>query len=196
MLPAQRSEFSENVNMYAKFVGRRWLCATTVAVLALAGWNAATFAQEKKPEPPKPKDIVDVARQAADLKTFSMLLEKSGLVETLKEKGPYTVLAPTDEAFNRLGKEKLENLQKPENKATLQRILKNHILSGRKTVAELEQDGFVKTMAGDYVTVSAKDGVVMVDHAKVTKPDVEAGNGLIDMVDTVLVPAEKPEKQP
>lgn len=176
--------------MCAKFTGHRWLCATTVAVLALAGWSAATFAQEKKPEPPKPKDIVDVAREAKDLKTFCLLIEKAELASTLKEKGPYTVFAPTDEAFRKLGKEKLEELQKPENKATLQRILKNHVLAERKAAADLEMAKSVKTLAGEHLKITVTDGTLMVEKALVTKSDTEAGNGLLHTVDTVLIPQE------
>lgn len=180
--------------MMMKFVGRRWVCATAVAVLALAGWNAATFAQEKKPEPPKPKDIVTLAKDAANLKIFCELVETAGLAETLKGKGPFTVFAPTDDAFNKLGPEKLADLKKPENKTKLVRILKHHVLSERKAAADLEKDEFTKSLAGEYLTIVVKDGVVMVEKAKVTKANIEASNGLVHVIDAVLIPAETPAK--
>ncbi|HUU99299.1 MAG TPA: fasciclin domain-containing protein [Phycisphaerae bacterium] len=175
--------------MYANSVVRRWLPLATLVVLA--GWTGLSLAQERKPEPPKPKDIVDVARNTSNLKTFCKLLESAGLVDTLKGKGPYTVFTPTDEAFKKLGKE-LDELQKPENKAKLQRVLKHHVLEGRKTAADIKTMKSAKTLAGEYITITVKDGVVMVDTAKITKADGEASNGLIHTVDTVLMPEEQP----
>ena len=155
--------------------------------MVLAGWTGLSLAQEKKPEQPKPKDIVEVAKNTDDLKTFSKLLESAGLVETLKGKGPYTVFAPTDDAFSKLGK-RLEELQKPENKAELQGILKNHVLEGRHAAADIKKMKSAKTLAGERVMIRVKDDVVMVDKAKVAKADTEAANGLIHVVDVVLMP--------
>jgi uncharacterized surface protein with fasciclin (FAS1) repeats len=181
--------------MYAKFAGRRWLCATSVAVLALAGWSAAAFAQENKPEPPRPKDIVDVAREAPNLKTFCMLVEKAGLVDMLREKGPFTVLAPTDEAFNKLGKEKLEELQKEDSKATLQRMLKNHVIPGRRLATELEQAKSVRTLAGGHLKIAMTEGTLTIDKAKVVKSNIETGNGVLYTIDAVLMPQERPASE-
>jgi uncharacterized surface protein with fasciclin (FAS1) repeats len=175
--------------MYAKRAARWWFPITTLMVLV--GLTGLSLAQEKKPEQPKPKDIVEVAKNTADLKTLSKLLESAGLVETLKGKGPYTVFAPTDEAFAKLGK-RLEELQKPENKAELQRILKNHVLEGRHAAADIKKMKSAKTLAGEQVMITVKDDVVTVDKAKVTKADTEASNGLIQVVDTVLMPAAVP----
>jgi uncharacterized surface protein with fasciclin (FAS1) repeats len=171
--------------MYAKRAARWCLAVTTLMVLA--GWTGLSLAQEKKPEQPKPKDIIEVAKSTADLKTFSKLVESAGLVETLKGKGPYTVFAPTDEAFAKLGK-RLEELQKPENKAELQRVLKNHVLEGRHAAADLKNMKSVKTLAGEHAMITVKDEVVTIDRAKVTKADTEAANGLIHVVDAVLMP--------
>ncbi|MFH1748858.1 MAG: fasciclin domain-containing protein [Planctomycetota bacterium] len=179
--------------MFTNSLVRRWLPVATIVVLA--GWAGLSLAQEKKPDPPKPKDIVDVAKDTSDLKTFCKLLESAGLVDTLKGKGPYTVFAPTDEAFKKLGKE-LDELQKPENKAKLQRILKNHVVEGRKTAADVKAMKSAKTMAGEELKITVKDDVVMIDVAKVTKVNTDASNGLIHLVDAVLVPAEKPETRP
>ncbi len=173
--------------MCANAGGRRGLWTTAAVMLALAGWTSASMAQEQKPEAPKPKDIVAVAGQQSNLKTFSKLLESSGLVETLKGKGPYTVFAPADEAFKKLGT-RLDELQKPEQKAELLRILKHHVLEGRKTAADVGNLKSAKTLAGGQVTITVKDDVVMVDTAKVAKADIEATNGLIHVIDTVLTP--------
>jgi len=174
--------------MYRKFVGRHWLQVT--AIVALAGWTATSLAQEKKPGPPKGKDIVAVAHATPDLKTFSKLLTTSGLAKTLEGKGPYTVLAPTDEAFDKLGKEKLADLEKPENKAKLEKMLKNHIIEGAHDSAMLEDMKSVKTLAGEELTISAKDDVITIHGAKVTKADMKASNGLIHQIDTVLMPKD------
>ncbi|MBU0716658.1 MAG: fasciclin domain-containing protein [Planctomycetes bacterium] len=174
--------------MYANRVVRRWLPVATVVVLA--GWTALSLAQEPKLVPPKPKDIVDVAKNTSDVTTFCKLLESAGMVETLKGKGPYTVFVPTDEAFKKLGKE-LDELQKPENKAKLQRILKNHVLEGKKTAAQLGSAHWALTLADEEIEITIKDKVVMVAKAKVAKADTEAANGLIHTIDTVLQPAEE-----
>lgn len=172
--------------MYAKRAARWWSPITTLMVLA--GLTGLSLAQEKKPEQPKPKDIVEVAKNTADLKTFSKLLESAGLVETLKGKGPLTVFAPTDEAFAKLG-QRLEELQKPENKAELQRILKHHVLEGRWTATHFKTMKFARPVTGGKVAITVKDDAVLIDTAKVTKADTVASNGLIHVVDTVLMPA-------
>jgi uncharacterized surface protein with fasciclin (FAS1) repeats len=179
--------------MLANSLVRRWL--PVAAIVVLAGWTGLSLAQEKKPDQPKPKDLVDVAKDTSDLKTFCTLLESAGLVDTLKGKGPYTVFAPTDEAFKKLGKE-LDELQKPENKAKLQRILKNHVLHGRKNAADVKAMESVQTLADEELKITVKDDVLAVDVAKVTKTDLHASNGLIQVVDAVLLPAEKPALQP
>ncbi len=178
--------------MFTKVVVRWWL--PLVAMIALAGWTGAALAQEKEPAAEKPKDIVTVAKGTEGCKTFCKLLRIAGLVDTLKGEGPYTVFAPTDQAFEALG-ERLAELQKPENKAELERILKHHVWEGRKTAADVKGMQSAKTMAGEEVKVTVKDDVVNVDAAKITKPDVEAANGLLHVVDAVLMPAEKPAEK-
>lgn len=172
--------------MLARMIGRFVVCVT---VMAFAYTSMAQDPPKKpdKPEPPKAKNIVDTAKQNK-LTTFCTLVEKAGLAETLNGKGPYTVFAPTDEAFNKLGKERLENLQKPENKAELQRILKNHVLAAEKHAAEIQKMKEAETLAGTKLLITVKDNVVMIEAAKVTKADIKAGNGLIHEIDTVLMP--------
>jgi uncharacterized surface protein with fasciclin (FAS1) repeats len=163
-----------------------------IALAALAGWTGLGVAQEKKAEPPKPKSIVDVAKDNADLKTFSSLLERAGLVETLKGKGPFTVLAPTDAAFKKLGPQ-LDELQKTENMEKLQKMLKNHVIEGRKTAAEITKMESAKNLLGSELMIEVmEDNVVMIQLAKVTKADIAASNGLIHVIDKVLMPAEAP----
>jgi len=174
--------------MVGKFVARRWLYVTTFAVLA--SWTTLAIAQDKKPEPPKEKDIVATVKDTADMKTFAKLLDSSGVAATLKEKGPYTVFAPTDEAFAKLGKEKLADLEKPENKAKLEKLLKQHIVMGAHAAAAIEKMKSVKTLAEQEVAITVAEKVIKVGDAKVTKADVKAANGLIHVVDAVLVVKE------
>jgi uncharacterized surface protein with fasciclin (FAS1) repeats len=173
--------------MYTK---TRWLSVAVVVVLA-AG-VLGSFAQDQKPapQPAKARLILDVAKHAPDLKTFSKLVVLAGLEDTLKEKGPFTVFAPTDEAFAKLGKEQLADLEKPENKAKLVKILKNHIVDGMHPAAAIEKMASTKTMAGNELPVTAKEGVITVGGAKIVKPNTHADNGVIHSVDTVLTPKE------
>ena len=174
--------------MCRKFYTRPWLQIAAIAVLA--GWTAVSVAQERRMEPPKDRNIVDVAKHTSDLKTFYRLLNVSGLVETLRGEGPFVVFAPTDEAFNKLGEAKLADLEKPENKAKLEKILKLHVLEGSHDAAALEKMKSVKTLAGEEVAIASKDGVVMVNAAKVVRPNMRASNGMIHQIDTVLMPKD------
>jgi uncharacterized surface protein with fasciclin (FAS1) repeats len=175
--------------MCRNFVGRRWLFLTTLVVLA--GWTAVSVAQERRPEPPaKEKNVVDVVKHTHNLKTFYRLIESSGLAETLKGQGPYTVFAPTDEAFDKLGKEKLADLEKPENKAKLEKILKYHVLDSSQDAAALEKMKSAKTLAGEEITITLKGEDLMINGAKVIKTNAKASNGLIHEIDTVLMPKD------
>jgi uncharacterized surface protein with fasciclin (FAS1) repeats len=134
------------------------------------------------------KDIVDTAVAAGQFKTLAAALQAGGLVDTLKGEGPFTVFAPTDEAFAKIPKDTLADLLKPENKDKLVGILKYHVVSGKvmaKDVMGLEK---AKTVNGKEVKVKAKDGKVMIDDSTVTKADIAASNGVIHVIDTVLMP--------
>jgi uncharacterized surface protein with fasciclin (FAS1) repeats len=162
-------------------------------LLGLLGWTNATLAQAPKPEqPPKvepggaQKDIVEAAREAK-LMTFAKLVESADLTKTLKDKGPYTVFAPTDEAFKKLGQEKLDDLMKPEHKMELQRILKNHVVMGKHMAAQVKSMKECKTMTG-MVPVTVKEDQVMFGTAKVVKTDLAASNGVIHTIDAVVMP--------
>ena len=130
------------------------------------------------------KDIVYTAVAAGSFKTLAAALGAAGLVDTLKGKGPFTVFAPTDEAFAKIPKADLEALLK--DKAKLTSILTYHVVSGKVMAADVKA-GKVKTVQGSELTVSTSMGV-MVDNAKVIKTDIAADNGVIHVIDSVIMP--------
>ena len=130
------------------------------------------------------KDIVDTAVAAGSFKTLATALQAAGLVDTLKGKGPFTVFAPTDEAFAKIPKADLDALLK--DKAKLTAVLTYHVVAG-KVLAKDIKPGKVKTVQGTELTIAANGGVT-VDTAKVTAADVLADNGVIHVIDTVLIP--------
>ena len=130
------------------------------------------------------KDIVDTAVDAGSFKTLATALGAAGLVETLKGKGPFTVFAPTDEAFAKIPKADLEALLK--DKAKLTAVLTYHVVPGKVMAADVKA-GKVKTVQGSDITVTTKGGV-MVNKAKVIKTDIVADNGVIHVIDTVIMP--------
>ena len=134
------------------------------------------------------KDIVDTAVAAGSFTTLAKALTAADLVATLKGPGPFTVFAPTDEAFAKLPAGTLENLLKPENKDQLRRILTYHVVSGEVRAADVVKLQSAKAVSGDTITVKVKDGKVHVDDASVTKTDIPASNGVIHVIDTVILP--------
>ena len=130
------------------------------------------------------KDIVDTAVGAGSFKTLATALGAAGLVETLKGKGPFTVFAPTDEAFAKIPKADLDALLK--DKAKLTAVLTYHVVAGKVMAADVKA-GNVKTVQGFELTVSTSMGV-MVNNAKVIKTDIVADNGVIHVIDTVIMP--------
>jgi len=137
------------------------------------------------------KDIVDTAVSAGSFKTLAKALDAAGLVQTLKGSGPFTVFAPTDEAFAKLPAGTLEELLKPEQKAQLQRILTYHVISGKVMAADVVKMRSAKAVSGDTITVTTRDGKVQVDKANVVKTDIAASNGVIHVIDAVILPAGK-----
>jgi uncharacterized surface protein with fasciclin (FAS1) repeats len=129
-------------------------------------------------------DIVDTAVAAGSFKTLATALQAAGLVETLKGKGPFTVFAPTDEAFAKVPKDQLDALLK--DKAKLTAVLTYHVVAG-KVMAKDVAAGKVKTVQGSELTVSTAGGV-MVDGAKVIKTDIVTDNGVIHVIDSVVIP--------
>jgi len=134
------------------------------------------------------KDIIDTAIAAGSFKTLAKALDAAGLVQTLKGAGPFTVFAPTDEAFAKLPAGTLESLLKPENKAKLQRILTYHVVSGKVMAADVVKVKSAKAVSGDTITVATMGGNVMVDNAHVVKTDIVATNGVIHVIDAVILP--------
>lgn len=135
-------------------------------------------------------DIVDTAVKAGSFKTLVAAVKAAGLVETLKGDGPFTVFAPTDAAFKKLPKGTVESLLKPENKEKLVAILTYHVVPGKVMAADvmkLNNGTHVKTVNGKSISVSNKHGV-FVNKSKVIKTDIACTNGVIHVIDTVLLP--------
>ena len=139
---------------------------------------------------PAQKDIVDTAVAAGNFNTLATALQAAGLADTLKGNGPFTVFAPTDEAFGKLPPGTVESLLKPENKEKLKAILLYHVVSGNVTAAQVAQLNSAKTINGQNLKLKVDDGTVMVNDAKVVKADVLASNGVIHVIDTVLLPKD------
>lgn len=133
------------------------------------------------------KDIVDTAVSAGTFNTLVAAVKAAGLVDTLKGDGPFTVFAPTDEAFAKLPKGTVENLLKPENRDTLVKILTYHVVAGEVLAKDVVNLTSATTVQGGSVKISAKHGV-MINNAKVVAADVKTSNGVIHVIDTVLMP--------
>ena len=134
------------------------------------------------------KDIVDTAVAAGDFKTLATALQAAGLVDTLKGPGPFTVFAPTDEAFAKLPAGTIEELLKPENKEKLVAILTYHVVPGKVMAKDVMKMTSAKTVNGKSVTIMDQNGTVMVDNAKVVKADIADSNGVIHVIDSVILP--------
>ena len=135
-------------------------------------------------------DIVDTAVKAGSFNTLVAAVKAAGLVETLKGAGPFTVFAPTDEAFAKLPKGTVEDLLKPENKAKLTSILTYHVVPGKIMSKDIAGKALkAKSVQGAEISVDATKGV-MVDTAKVVTADIETSNGVIHVIDKVLMPAK------
>ncbi|MBK6825934.1 MAG: fasciclin domain-containing protein [Chitinophagaceae bacterium] len=144
--------------------------------------------QETTPPVEVAKDIVDIAAGSADHSTLVAAVKAAGLVETLKGAGPFTVFAPTNAAFNALPAGTVDNLLKPENKADLTNVLTYHVVAGTLKAADLTNGQKLKTVQGTDLTVSIKDGKVMINGANVTAADLMASNGVIHVIDAVVLP--------
>jgi len=149
-------------------------------ILAIVAISALSFAALSA----QAKDIVDTAVGAGQFKTLATALQAAGLVDTLKGPGPFTVFAPTDEAFAKIPKAQLDALLA--DKAKLTAVLTYHVVSG-KVMAKDVKAGKVRTVQGSDLTVATASGV-MVDGAKVTATDIAADNGVIHVIDSVIMP--------
>jgi len=154
-----------------------FLLLSAVAVLAVGSVRAES-------------DIVDTAVAAGSFKTLVAAVKAADLVETLKSKGPFTVFAPTDEAFAKLPAGTVEMLLKPENKAKLVAILTYHVVAGDNRASSVIKMTEAKTVNGKSVTIKVTDGKVMVDGANVVKTDIACTNGVIHVIDAVILPKE------
>ena len=156
------------------------VAAVAATVIGIAAGSASAYAADK--------DIVDTAVAAGQFKTLAAALTAAGLVDTLKGPGPFTVFAPTDAAFAKLPAGTVENLLKPENKAKLTAILTYHVVAGKVMAADVVKLKEAKTVNGAMVAVKVDGGNVMINNAKVTTADIKASNGVIHVIDTVLLP--------
>ena len=157
----------------------------TVAAM-LASTLTLTVAQAAD-EPAAPGDIVAVASSGGSFKTLVAAVKAAGLVETLQGKGPFTVFAPTDDAFGKLPAGTVEDLLKPENKEKLVAILTYHVVPGKVMAADMKTMK-AKTVNGKELSIKVEDGNVTVDNAEVLKTDVAASNGVIHVIDSVMLP--------
>jgi uncharacterized surface protein with fasciclin (FAS1) repeats len=156
---------------------------TAIALITTLALTASSFAGSAAK-----KDIVDTAVAAGSFKTLAAALNAAGLVETLKGKGPFTVFAPTDAAFAKLPAGTVENLLKPENKAKLQAILTYHVVPGAVGSTDVVKLTSAKTVNGQSVSIKVVDGKVMIDGATVVQPDIKTSNGVIHVIDNVILP--------
>jgi uncharacterized surface protein with fasciclin (FAS1) repeats len=152
--------------------------------LLMAGMGMTTVASQSK-------DIVDTAVANGSFNTLATALKAAGLVDTLKGPGPFTVFAPTDAAFAKLPAGTVENLLKPENKDQLRRVLTYHVVPGKVESAQVTKMNSAKAVSGDAIKIAVKDGKVMVNNATVVTADVGASNGVIHVIDTVILPPSK-----
>lgn len=143
----------------------------------------------------KSQNLVETFASNASYKTFGKALASTGMNETLRGAGPFTVFAPTDAAFESLPEGKLDSLFKPENKEELATILAYHVINGRKTVADLGKWQHAKTLGGASAPVALVGTQVSIDGAQITQADLNSSNGVIHGIDKVNMPAVTPTKQ-
>ena len=163
------------------------LANTILIALTLTFFALTLFANDHKKDDSKEKmDIISIALEAGTFNTLATALNEAGLVETLKGEGPFTVFAPTDEAFAKLPEGTLEGLLT--DKDALKNILLYHVVSGNVTSGEVSKFNSISTLAKSNVNISVKDGKVFINDSQVTTADVKASNGVIHIIDTVLIP--------
>jgi uncharacterized surface protein with fasciclin (FAS1) repeats len=163
---------------------RTFITRATVAIAAATVLTLPALARAGTAD----KDIVDTAVAAGSFNTLAAALEAAGLVDTLKGSGPFTVFAPTDEAFAKLPAGTVENLLKPENREQLRAVLTYHVVPGKVTAAQVTRLDSAKTVNGQALRIRTSGGTVSVDEAKVVTADVEASNGMIHVIDSVMLP--------
>ncbi len=162
------------------------LAALSLSFLCLIAW--AGFKNPAMADGGPKADIVDTAIAAGNFNTLVAAIKAAGLVDTLKGAGPFTVFAPTDAAFAKLPPGTIDDLLKPENKAKLVAILTYHVVTGKVMAKDVASMTSAKTVNGKDLTIKTMDGKVMINDATVTTADIEASNGVIHVIDTVLMP--------
>jgi uncharacterized surface protein with fasciclin (FAS1) repeats len=203
-----REHFSLNVviNLNKKNIMKKnvlnFLMIVAISSTTLVACNGGETAKEETPAEvvtedttkaettvaPESKDVVDIAIGSTDHTTLVTAVTTAGLVETLKGAGPFTIFAPTNAAFSALPAGTVEGLLKPESKASLTNILKYHVVAGAVKAADLKDGQKVKTLQGEELTVTIKDGKVMINGANVTAADLTGTNGVVHVIDAVLLP--------
>ncbi|PSV30720.1 MULTISPECIES: fasciclin domain-containing protein [unclassified Photobacterium] len=159
------------------------LISASILVGSLVSVNAQAGHHGEK------EDIVDIAVGNGSFNTLVTAVKAAGLVDTLKGTGPFTVLAPTDEAFSKLPAGTVETLLKPENKQKLIDILTYHVISGKVMADDVVKLNDATTLEGQKVNITVDNGNVMINDAKVINADVKASNGVIHVIDSVLIPS-------
>jgi uncharacterized surface protein with fasciclin (FAS1) repeats len=167
---------------------RRFACLSLAVVATIAFAATGSAADACPGSKGGSKDIVTTAVDAGQFKTLATALQAAGLVETLQGKGPFTVFAPTDKAFAKLPEGTVESLLKPENKDQLTAILTYHVVPGKVTAADVVKLDKAKTVQGSEVQITVSGNSVRVDNASVIKADIHCSNGVIHVIDSVILP--------
>lgn len=160
-----------------------WTVLAVVIAIVATGWGSAVATGRTAQ-----KDIVQTAVDAGSFQTLAAALQAAGLVDTLKGPGPFTVFAPTDAAFAKLPPGTVESLLKPENKEKLVAILTYHVVPGRVLASQVTGMSSAKTVNGESLAIASKDGAVTVGGADVVQTDILCSNGVIHVIDTVMIP--------
>src|SRR5512140_2351461 len=177
-----------SILMLAAFVLAACGTAATPAPTAMPAPTEAPTAAPMPTATEAPKDIVDIAVADGRFTTLVAALKAAGLVDTLKGAGPFTVFAPTDDAFKKLPAGAVDNLLKPENLDQLKSILLYHVVPGAVMAKDAAMMPSAKTVGGDEIQIKSENGSVMINDAKVIVADIQASNGVIHVIDTVLMP--------
>jgi uncharacterized surface protein with fasciclin (FAS1) repeats len=159
--------------------------ATLTVLIALVAFAQEPTTREIKTPPAPTMNIVETAKASANLTTFARAIEAAGLTDTLNEAGPYTIFAPTDEAFAKLPAGTLDEWMK--DKETLKKVLLHHVVSGKVSASEVGAMQSAKALEGPSLAIKSANNKVMIDNAGIVQPDIAASNGVIHAIDTVLV---------
>jgi uncharacterized surface protein with fasciclin (FAS1) repeats len=166
------------------------IISTIVALVAILAVSLPAQAQHMSSST-YDKDIVETAMAAGQFNTLLAAAQAAGLVDVLQSEGPFTVFAPTDEAFAKLPEGTVEELLKPENRDKLAAILTYHVVSGKLMAEDVVGMSELESVQGDMLEVSLKNGKAYIDDAQIIKTDISASNGVIHVIDSVVLPGDK-----